>query len=117
MVFLQCVYLRRKLQKKAFDAHDKNRTLDQSNKKLSPGILFNALQVMQQKSIAVLSSLSAAELSNPLEPTPTPQPIATTKFEAIDWNIKHTMYHCGQIGILSRIVEKRFDFGLRLGQE
>ncbi|MCE7059373.1 hypothetical protein [Dyadobacter sp. CY343] len=34
----------------------------------------------------------------------------------IDWNIKHTVYHCGQIGILSRIVEKRFDFGLRLAR-
>lgn len=75
-----------------------------------------SLQVMQQKSIAVLSSLSAAELANLLGPTPMPDPIATTKFEAIDWNIKHTMYHCGQIGLISRVVEKRFEFGLRLAK-
>ncbi|TLU97295.1 DinB family protein [Dyadobacter luticola] len=84
--------------------------------KVSPDILFNALNVMQQKSIAVLSSLTVAELNNPLEPTPTPHPIAKTKFEAIDWNIKHTMYHCGQIGMISRVVEKRYDFGLRLAK-
>ncbi|WP_031529533.1 DinB family protein [Dyadobacter crusticola] len=82
--------------------------------KVNPDTLYNALKVMQQKSIAVLSSLSAAELNDPLEPTPTPHPIATTKFEAIDWNIKHTMYHCGQIGMISRVVDKRYDFGLRL---
>ncbi|WP_031529503.1 hypothetical protein [Dyadobacter crusticola] len=73
--------------------------------------------MMQQKSIAILQSVSNAELNNPLEPTPTPHPISTTKFEAVDWNIKPTMYHCGQIGILSRVVEKRFDFGLRLARE
>ncbi len=49
-----------------------------------------------------------------LEPTPVAHPVAKTKFEAIDWNIKHTMYHCGQIGILRRIVDKRYDFGLRV---
>jgi len=85
--------------------------------KTSSEILLANLKMMQQKSIDILRSVSISELNNPLEPTPTPHPIAKTKFEAIDWNIKHTMYHCGQIGILSRLVEKRFDFGLRLGQE
>ncbi|GAB3903798.1 DinB family protein [Larkinella knui] len=78
--------------------------------------LLRDLKVIQQKSIEILASLSSAELNRPLEPTPTPHPIAATKFEAIDWNIKHTMYHCGQIGILSRIVAKRYDFGLKLSQ-
>ncbi|QRR00767.1 DinB family protein [Dyadobacter sandarakinus] len=84
--------------------------------KVDPVRLYEALKVMQQKSVEVLSSLSVAELADPLEPTPVPHPIATTKFEAIDWNIKHTMYHCGQIGMISRVVEKRYDFGLRLSK-
>lgn len=78
--------------------------------------LLENLKVVQQKSLAVLSTLSVPELDDTLEPTPTPHPIAKTKFEAIDWNIKHTMYHCGQIGILRRIVDERFDFGLRLAK-
>lgn len=74
------------------------------------------LLVMQQKSLAILATLQVSELDNPLEPTPTPHPIATTKREAIDWNIKHTMYHCGQIGLIKRVVDKRHDFGLRLAK-
>jgi hypothetical protein len=84
--------------------------------KTNPEALLQGLKMMQQKSIEILRSVAISELESPLEPTPTPHPIAKTKFEAIDWNIKHTMYHCGQIGILSRIVEKRFDFGLRLAR-
>jgi len=76
--------------------------------------LLQDLKIMQQKSMDVLAAPSDSELHSPLEPTPTPHPIATTKIEAIDWNIKHTMYHCGQIGILKRIVDQRYDFGLRL---
>jgi len=78
--------------------------------------LLQDLKIIQQKSMDILANLSISELNSPLEPTPTPHPIATTKFEAIDWNIKHTMYHCGQIGILRRIVDKRYDFGLRLSK-
>jgi hypothetical protein len=84
--------------------------------KTNPEALLQGLKMMQQKSIEILRSVAISDLENPLEPTPTPHPIAKTKFEAIDWNIKHTMYHCGQIGILSRVVEKRFDFGLRLAR-
>lgn len=84
--------------------------------KTSSETLLVNLKMMQQKSIDILRSVSISELNSPLEPTPTPHPIAKTKFEAIDWNIKHTMYHCGQIGILSRVVGKRFDFGLRVAE-
>lgn len=75
--------------------------------------LLSQLRIVQEKSLQILSRLSAADLDSKLEPTPTPHPIAKTKFESLDWNIKHTMYHCGQIGILKRIVHERHDFGLR----
>lgn len=87
---------------------------EQSVGKFNPPQLLADLKTIQQKSLSILATLTPAELNNPLEPTPTPHPIAKTKFEAIDWNTKHTMYHCGQIGILRRIVDKRFDFGLRM---
>ncbi|MCF0074356.1 DinB family protein [Dyadobacter sp. CY261] len=87
---------------------------DQSTGKFTAEKLFADLKTMQQKSLDILATVTEEELQNPLEPTPTPHPIAKTKFEAIDWNMKHTMYHCGQIGILRRIVDRRFDFGLRV---
>lgn len=75
--------------------------------------LQKQLAIVQQKSIHIIKSLSENDLKSKLEPTPTPHPIAETKLEALDWNIKHTMYHCGQLGILKRILDERFDFGLR----
>jgi hypothetical protein len=79
----------------------------------NPQELMDQLIFMQQKSMAVINSLSEADLEAPLVQTPTAHPIAKTKLEAIDWNIKHTMYHCGQLGVIKRIVDQRYDFGLR----
>lgn len=81
--------------------------------KVDPEVLFVQLKLVQKSSISIIEDLTSEELYSPLEPTPTPHPIAENKLEALDWNIKHTMYHCGQIGILKRIVAARHDFGLR----
>ena len=83
--------------------------------KTNPQELQEHLFFIQQKSIAVIRSLNEADLDQPLVISPTPHPIATTKLEAIDWNIKHTMYHCGQLGIIKRVIDQRYDFGLRKG--
>jgi hypothetical protein len=83
--------------------------------KSDPEVLKKQLLLVQQKSITLIESLSETDLLSPLMPTPTPHPIAKNKFEALDWNIKHTMYHCGQIGILKRIINGRYDFGLKRG--
>jgi len=80
--------------------------------KIDPALLSEQLNLVQQKSISIVKSLALADLESELEPMPMPHPIAKTKYEAIDWNIKHTMYHCGQIGILKRIIDVRYDFGL-----
>jgi hypothetical protein len=80
-----------------------------------PQELHDQLIFVQKRSLDVIRSLTDADLEQPLVLTPTPHPIAKTKYEAIDWNIKHTMYHCGQLGILKRIVDQRYDFGLRKG--
>ena len=79
-------------------------------------VLHRHLLLMQDKSLAVIRSLTIEELAGPLIPTPVPHPIANTRFEAIDWNIKHTMWHCGQLGLLKRVVHERFDFGIKIAK-
>lgn len=82
-------------------------------KKVDPQVLFDHLKLMQQKSVEVINDLSEDDLGRDLMPSPTQHPIAKNKLEAIDWNIKHTMWHCGQIGMIKRVVDQRFNFGLK----
>jgi hypothetical protein len=77
------------------------------------GQLLSQLRMVQKRSLDILKTLTDADLESVLEPTPLKHPIARIKGESIGWNIKHTMYHCGQIGILKRVVYQRHDFGLR----
>ncbi|PIB32722.1 DinB family protein [Maribacter sp. 4G9] len=71
------------------------------------------LERMQNKSLEAINSLSGIDLWEPVEPTKVPHPVAKTKFEAIDWNIKHTMWHCGQMATIKRLVDKPYDYGLQ----
>ncbi len=70
------------------------------------------LELVQHKSLEIIAGLRREHLDDPLEPLQTPNPMAKVKFEAIDWNIKHTMWHCGQLAILRRHWVGRVDFGL-----
>lgn len=81
--------------------------------KYKPDQLLKQLMLVELKSLEVIKSLSENDLNSPLNLSSIPHPIASNKFEAIDWNIKHAMWHCGQLGILKRIVHERFDFGLK----
>jgi len=81
--------------------------------KVDAMVLLHQLKLVQQRSVETIKSLVPENLHGALEPTRIPHPIAKTKFESLDWNIKHTMYHCGQIGILKRVVDVRYDFGFR----
>ena len=80
---------------------------------IDPAIILDQLKFLQHKSLEIIKSVNPEQLHSALEPTRIPHPIAKTKFESLDWNIKHTMYHCGQIGLLKRVVDERYDFGLR----
>ena len=75
--------------------------------------LLHQLKLIQRRSVETMKSLVPEHLHSALAPTRIPHPVAKTKFESLDWNIKHTMYHCGQIGILKRVVDVRYDFGFR----
>lgn len=74
--------------------------------------LRNHLTFVGEQSLQIIRALPLEELEQPLNPASLPHPIANTKFEALDWSVKHTMWHCGQLGILKRILDKRYDFGL-----
>jgi len=81
-------------------------TIGQTN----PSDLKTHLEIMQDKSIDVIKSLSNSDLKSDLEPTKMKHPVANNKFEALDWNIKHTMWHCGQISTLKRVLGVGYQF-------
>ncbi|BDD05266.1 DinB family protein [Aureibacter tunicatorum] len=82
--------------------------------KTIPKELQQHLELVQNYSLETIKNLPEEELVNPLEPFVVKHPIAKTKQEAIDWNIKHTMWHCGQIGLLKRALGNQHNFGLNL---
>lgn len=79
----------------------------------TPEKLRSDLEQMQAKSLNVISSLSVTDLWQPVAPTKVPHPVAKTKFEAIDWNVKHSMWHCGQMATIKRLVDQPYDYGLQ----
>ncbi len=81
--------------------------------KFTPEQLRKDLKIMEDKSLEIIASFSEEDLEKPVVPTKMPHPVATNKFEAIDWNIKHTMWHCGQMAIWKRMVDKPHDFGIQ----
>lgn len=78
--------------------------------RIDPDVLLKDLQLVQEKSLETIQNLKETDLSTELEPTDFPHPIAKTKLEALDWNIKHTMWHCGQLAMLKRVLAERYDF-------
>ncbi len=77
----------------------------------NPGDLHLQFKYIQKQSLEIIDSLTSADLERPLEPTRMPHPIAKTKYETIDWNIKHTMWHAGQIALIKRVIDEPHDFG------
>lgn len=79
----------------------------------NPEELRKQLRFMQNKVIQNVSSLTLKDLESKVEqPIKQKHPIDTTKLEAVSWNIKHTMWHCGQIASIKRLIHGGFDFGL-----
>ena len=76
----------------------------------SPKELLDAMDIIEAKSLSIVSGMTEEILAEELFDLGFPHPVASTKWEAIDWNIKHYMYHCGQIGMLRRALGIPFDF-------
>lgn len=72
--------------------------------------LVRDIILVQEKSLNIISNLSDEDLKEPLIEAKTPHPVASTKGEAIDWNIKHNMWHVGQMATLVRILGERIKF-------
>lgn len=70
-------------------------------------------KLIQDKTIEVLSDLNDDNLDREIYKLPKPHPFVKTQQDAISWNIKHTMWHCGQIAMLKRVIDKPFDFGMQ----
>lgn len=68
--------------------------------------------LLLDKTMEVLHSINDMELGQAITRMPKEHPFVKTKQDSISWNIQHTMWHCGQIGMIKRVVDKAFDFGL-----
>ena len=80
---------------------------------IEPGVLREQLTYMQEQVLETIRSFPEEDLEHKVEqPIKMKHPVAVTKFEAISWNIKHTMWHCGQIATLKRLLHGGYDFGL-----
>lgn len=75
--------------------------------------LQNHLEIIENKSLEIINGLSPEEFTKTLVPGSVEHPVAKTKFEAIDWNIKHTMWHCGQIASIKRTIGNTHKFELK----
>lgn len=79
----------------------------------SSKVLYEQLLFMQSKVIKNVAGLTLSDLEAAVErPIKQKHPVAITKFDAISWNIKHTMWHCGQIATIKRLIHGGYDFGL-----
>lgn len=67
---------------------------------------------MQNKSLEIIKNLKNSDFNSELHPTGPSHPIAKTKFEALDWNIKHTMWHCGKIGVIKKQLGESVQFNI-----
>ncbi|MEO9893951.1 DinB family protein [Aurantibacter sp.] len=81
--------------------------------KMAAATLREHLILMEKKSIEIINSLTPEELDKELIPGKVEHPVAKNKFEAIDWNIKHTMWHCGQLATIKRTLGYTYKFEMK----
>ncbi len=82
--------------------------------KVDPAIILGQLKFLQKRSLEILKVDDGGPPSLWFESRRIFHILSPRQnLNRLDWNIKHTMYHCGQIGLLKRIIDVRYDFGLR----
>lgn len=74
--------------------------------------LLEYWKLIQDQTLDIVDHLEDQDLHGETFKMPKPHPFVKTKENSISWNIKHTMWHCGQAGILKRVIDKPFDFGI-----
>jgi hypothetical protein len=73
--------------------------------------LIESLELVQETSLQLISNLTSENLASDIYPIKE-HPFVKTKLESISWNIKHTMWHCGQIATLRRVIDKPINYGM-----
>ena len=68
--------------------------------------------LIQKQTLESIDLLKDKDLNDAIFQLPKPHPFVKTKENSISWNIKHTMWHCGQIATLKRIVDQPMSFGM-----
>ncbi len=81
--------------------------------KMTTTTLKSHLKIIEEKSLEIINSLTPEELTKELIPGKVEHPVAKNKFEALDWNIKHIMWHCGQLASLKKILGYPHAFELK----
>ena len=76
----------------------------------STEVLMERLMLVQKECISSMERVTADQLDQPLEPTRFPHPVAKIKREVLSWNVQHVMWHCGQLGLIKRLIDKRLSF-------
>ncbi len=99
--------------KKYADLFTFKRIPTDSMRLISPEQLKKDLEIIKKASLHTIKSLPLEELEQPLVPGKIEHPVAKTKFEALDWNCKHVMWHCGQLATIKRIIDVPYDYGLK----
>jgi hypothetical protein len=74
--------------------------------------LIDKWEAVTDKAIGVMRELNDEELIQEIHKMPKPHPFVKTRQDSISWNIKHTMWHCGQMGILKRVIDQPIEFGM-----
>lgn len=85
---------------------------EKSQGKVDPKVLNQQFKLVQKRSLEIIKALKDDQLDLATEPVEREHPFVKTKYESLDWNVKHIMWHCGQMAILKRMLTKRLDFGL-----
>ncbi|MEM1358134.1 MAG: DinB family protein [Bacteroidota bacterium] len=77
----------------------------------SPASLRANWRIICARSLQIIENISPQELLEPLVEQSYPHPIATTKEEALEWNVLHNHYHWGQVGMVRRaLLQAPYDY-------
>jgi len=88
----------------------------QKKKELASNVSVQELlgnwQAMKALTIETLSNIQDIDLQNETFKMPKPHPFVVTIENSISWNIKHNMWHCGQMAMLKRVVDTPLNLGI-----
>ena len=73
--------------------------------KPSPAVLKEKFEQAHQLLLDTIDHLSDDDLNMPLQQAAFPHPTAQTIEEVLLWNIRHEMWHCGEIAMLKRMLK------------